>query len=59
MRNLYMQVLIDRALVDQRYGRRGQRFLRLNALRNVAELFGVLLNQCRMFPKAKEKRNQK
>lgn len=39
-----MQILIDWALMNQCYGRSRQRFLRLNTLRNVTELFGVLLN---------------
>lgn len=56
MRNLYMQVLIDWALVDQCYGGSGQRFLRFNALRNVAKLFGVFLNE---FQISKNKRKTK
>lgn len=42
---IYMQILIHGALVDQRDGRRRQGFLRLDPFRNVTELFGVFLNK--------------
>lgn len=40
---IYMQILIDRTLMDQRYGCCWQSFLRLYALCNVAEFLGIFL----------------
>jgi len=39
-----MQILIDRALMDQCNGRSWQRLLGFNALGNVTKLFRVFLN---------------